>query len=159
LHHKTKYRWDKDNGDGIRAKKKCLHLLLHFTGLTMNDDSETRKWILKQGEYRRLYSSLLQKHRGALQTTNDGATDSENDPFVEESGIMINIFRTEAKNIVLGTGAVVASMASLRFIRSKHAISTVFGRTKAEAMRDAEAEGQRMGTDAFQRTFGAYNHK
>jgi len=115
----------------------------------MNGDSETRKWILKQGEFRRLYSSLLQKHQGALQTT----TDSENDPFVTESGILTNIFRTEAKYIALGAGAVVASLVSLRFIRSKHAISTVFGRTKAEAMRDAEAEGKRMGTDAFQKTF------
>ena len=133
----------------------------------MNDDSETRKWILKQGEYRRLYSSLLQKHRGVLQTTSgtnattntdEAATNSDidgGDPFAEESKILSNIFRTEASNIGLGIGAAVVTMGSLRFIRSKHAISTVFGRSKAAAMKDAEAEGKKMGTDTFQKTFGA----
>ena len=122
----------------------------------MNNDIETRKWILKQGEYRRLYSKLLQKHRGALQaTTTDESTNNDNEPFSEELIVLTNIFRTEALNIVLGMGAAVATLGSLRFVRSKHAISTVFGSSKAAAMKKAESEGKRMGTDTFQKTFGA----
>ncbi len=120
----------------------------------MNEDSETRKWILKQGEYRRLYSSLLQKHRGALQAKTDEATSNGTDPFAEESMVLSSIFRTEALNIALGMGAAVVALGSLRFIQSKHAISTVFGNSKAAAMKEAEAEGKRMGTDTFQKTFG-----
>ena len=122
----------------------------------MNEDSDTRKWILKQGEYRRLYSSLLQKHRGALQASTNEATseNKSNDPFAEESMVLTNIFRTEALNIALGMGAAVVTLGSLRFVQSKHAISTVFGNSKAAAMKEAEAEGKRMGTDTFQKTFG-----
>ncbi len=120
----------------------------------MNGDSETRKLILKQGEYRRLYSSLLQKYRGALQASTDEATSYGNDPFKEESKVLTGIFRTEALNIALGMGAAAFTLGSLRFIRSRHAISTVFGNSKAAAMKEAEEEGKRRGTDAFQKTFG-----
>ena len=124
----------------------------------MNDDTEARKWILKQGEYRRLYSKLLQKHRGALQAdTRDDSSSDDNigGPFAEESMALTNIVRTEALNIVVGVGAAVAILGSLRFVRSKHAISTVFGSSKAAAMKVAEEEGKRMGTDNFQKTFCA----
>lgn len=131
----------------------------------MNDDTEARKYILKQGEYRRLYSSLLQKHRGALQpssstmssiTTSDAVTggQSDSDPFAEESSILEAVFRTEARNIIIGIGFAASSFVSLRFVKSKYAISTVFGRTKAAAMKKAEVEGEKMGTDLFQKTFG-----
>ena len=124
----------------------------------MNDDTESRKWILKQGEYRRLYSSLLQKHRGALQQTNDATSSSssdDEDPFAEESRILNTLYRTEVQKIGLGLGAAMVALGSLRFVRSKHAISTVFGRSKAAAMQDAEAQGKKLGTHAFQKTFGA----
>jgi hypothetical protein len=130
----------------------------------MMGDSETRKWILKQGEYRRLYSSLLRKHRGALQGNRDGTetaaapsgcSENSEDSFADESAILTGILRTEASNIALGIGAAAAALGSLRFIKSRHAMSSVFGRAKAEAMTIAEAEGKKMGTDSFQKTFGA----
>ena len=121
----------------------------------MNEESETRKWILKQGEYRRLYSKLLQTHRGTLQATTDGdSTNESNGPFAEESMILSNIFRTEALYIAFGLGSAAVTLASLRFVQSKHAISTVFGSSKAAAMKQAEFDGKKMGTDTFQRTFG-----
>jgi len=136
----------------------------------MNDDYETRKLLLKQGEYRKLYSSLLQKHRGVLQTqpdeggvpnanenTNakDGVSSYKNsNHFEEEDRVLNQIFQTEVKNVAMGIGATAVALASLRFARSRHAASTVFGSAKAKVLQEAEIEGKRVGTDTFQKSFG-----
>mmetsp|Transcript_27742 Transcript_27742/g.61096 ORF Transcript_27742/g.61096 Transcript_27742/m.61096 type:complete len:267 (+) Transcript_27742:168-968(+) len=135
----------------------------------MNDDYETRKLLLKQGEYRKLYSSLLQKHRGVLQTqpdeggvpnanenTNakDGVSSYKNsNHFEEEDRVLNQIFQTEVKNVAMGIGATAVALASLRFARSRHAASTVFGSAKAKVLQEAEIEGKRVGTDTFQKSF------
>lgn len=143
----------------------------------MNDDYETRKLLLKQGGYRKLYSSLLQKHRGVLQTQSDeggvsnedvntnanahakyGASSNKNaNHFEDEDRVLNQIFQTEVKNVAMGIGATAVALASLRFARSRHAASTVFGSTKAKVLQEAEIEGKRVGTDTFQKSFGTYH--
>ena len=136
----------------------------------MNHDYETRQILRKEPIYRKLYSSLLQEHRGILQqapptkdenstTTTTITTQHQHDDtnyqqhnqFEDEDQILNTIFQTEMKNILVGVGASVAAVASLRFVRSSYASSTVFGSVKAKAMQAAEREGKKRGTDTFQK--------
>ena len=141
----------------------------------MNHDYETRQILRKEPIYRKLYSSLLQEHRGILQqaqptkdenstttttttiTTQHHYDDTNHQPqhnqFEDEDQILNTIFQTEMKNILVGVGASVAAVASLRFVRSSYASSTVFGSVKAKAMQAAEREGKKRGTDTFQKNF------
>ena len=140
----------------------------------MNHDYETRQILRKEPIYRKLYSSLLQEHRGILQaaqpTKDENSTttttttittqhhDDTNHPqqhnqFEDEDQILNTIFQTEMKNILVGVGASVAAVAALRFVRSSYASSTVFGSVKAKAMQEAEREGKKRGTDTFQKNF------
>ena len=142
----------------------------------MNHDYETRQILRKEPIYRKLYSSLLQEHRGILQqapptkdenstttTTTTITTQQHHDDttnhqqqhhqFEDEDQILNTIFQTEMKNILVGVGASVAAVASLRFVRSSYASSTVFGSVKAKAMQAAEREGKKRGTDTFQKNF------
>ena len=140
----------------------------------MNHDYETRQILRKEPIYRKLYSSLLQEHRGILQaapptkdenstttttiTTQQHHDDTTNhqqqhNQFEDEDQILNTIFQTEMKNILVGVGASVAAVASLRFVRSSYASSTVFGSVKAKAMQEAEREGKKRGTDTFQQNF------
>ena len=136
----------------------------------MNEVYETRKLLLKQGEYRKLYSSLLQKHRGILQTqpeessttaatTEDGAISHCHNHFEDEDQTLNQIFQTEVKNLVMGMAATTVTLVSLRFTRSRYAASTVFGTAKAKIIQEAEIEGKRIGTDTFQKTFGTKTTK
>jgi hypothetical protein len=135
----------------------------------MNHDYETRQILRKEPIYRKLYSSLLQEHRGILQaqpkeenntttttiTTehHDDANHHNRNQFEDEDQTLNTIFQTEIKNILVGVGASVAALASLRFVRSSYASSTVFGYVKAKAIQEAEIEGKKRGTDRFQRNF------
>jgi hypothetical protein len=136
----------------------------------MNHDYETRQLLRKDPIYRKLYSSLLQEHRGILQaqpkenntTTTTTAITTEhhaanhhhrNNQFEDEDQTLNMIFQTEIKNILIGVGASVAALASLRFVRSSYASSTVFGYVKAKAIQEAEIEGKKRGTDTFQKNF------
>jgi hypothetical protein len=141
----------------------------------MNHDYETRQLLRKEPIYRKLYSSLLQEHRGILQaahqpkdensttTTTTTITTQHHDDttnhqpqhnqFEDEDQILNTIFQTEMKNMLVGVGASVAAVASLRFVRSSYASSTVFGYVKAKAMQEAEIEGKKRGTDTFQKNF------
>lgn len=137
----------------------------------MNHDYETRQILRKEPIYRKLYSSLLQEHRGILQaqpkdenstttttttiTTqhHDDTNHQQHNQFEDEDQILNTIFQTEIKNILVGVVASVAALASLRFVRSSYASSTVFGYVKAKAMQEAEIEGKKRGTDTFQKNF------
>lgn len=137
----------------------------------MNHDYETRQILRKEPIYRKLYSSLLQEHRGILQaqptkdensTTTTTITTQHHDDtnhqqqhhqFEDEDQILNTIFQTEMKNVLVGVGASVTALASLRFVRSSYASSTVFGYVKAKAMQEAEREGKKRGTDTFQKNF------
>ena len=139
----------------------------------MNHDYETRQILRKEPIYRKLYSSLLQEHRGILQqappTKDENSTTTittqqqhhyddthhqqQHNQFEDEDQILNTIFQTEMKNILVGVGASVAAVASLRFVRSSYASSTVFGSVKAKAMQEAEREGKKRGTDTFQKNF------
>ena len=137
----------------------------------MNHDYETRQILRKEPIYRKLYSSLLQEHRGILQqaqpTKDENSTTTittqhhddttnhqqQHHQFEDEDQILNTIFQTEMKNILVGVGASVAAVASLRFVRSSYASSTVFGSVKAKAMQEAEREGKKRGTDTFQKNF------
>ena len=138
----------------------------------MNHDYETRQLLRKEPIYRKLYSSLLQKHRGILQaqpTKDENSTTTttittqhhyddtnhqqQHNQFEDEDQILNTIFQTEMKNILVGVGASMAALASLRFVRSSYASSTVFGSVKAKAMQEAEREGKKRGTDTFQKNF------
>ena len=127
----------------------------------MNDDHEIRKLLLKQGEYRKLYSSILQKHRGSLQGNSgngDAIRGNDSDGHFEDEARLLNqIFQTEVKNLATGIGATAATLASLRFARSRRAVSAVFGSAKAKVLYEAEIEGKRVGTDNFQKGFGTYH--
>jgi hypothetical protein len=122
----------------------------------------------KESVYRKLYSSLLRKHQGALQTssqygesgpnngnnTNPVRTTSRPD-FDDEDETLSKIFRTEVRNLLIGVGATAFGLATLRF-GSRNAFSSgLFGMTKAKAMQEAEEQAKRRGTETFQKTFGA----
>ena len=165
--HKQSYHAHK------KTNKKLIHHDYRIDSielLKMNHDYETRQILRKEPIYRKLYSSLLQEHRGILQAppTDENSTttttittqhhDDTNHPqqhnqFEDEDQILNTIFQTEMKNILVGVGASLAALASLRFVRSSYASSTVFGSVKAKAMQEAEREGKKRGTDTFQKNF------
>jgi hypothetical protein len=134
----------------------------------------------KESAYRRLYSTLLRKRRGALQrhqhhqhhkedgqsgaNNNDAKNisvaaakvvpSSEDDDFAEEEDALNRIFRAEVQNLLIGVAATALVWTSLRF-GTRYAFSSgLFGIDKAVAMAEAERQAKRRGTETFQKTFG-----
>ena len=69
------------------------------------NDQETRRIQQKESVYRKLYSSILQKHRGVLQQQDHGATTTTpGNEFDDEQRLLNTIFYSEVKSLLFGVG-------------------------------------------------------
>lgn len=126
------------------------------------DDQETRRIQQKESVYRKLYSAILQKHRGVLQQKpSDGGDDNNthsinntsDDVFVEEQQLLNKIFYSEMKSLLFGVAVTAVTLGSLR-MGSRHVLSKIYGETKAQAFKEAEAQAKLVGTAGVQNRIG-----
>jgi hypothetical protein len=115
------------------------------------DDQETRRIQQKESVYRKLYSAILQKHRGVLQEHDDDNT--SNVLFEDEQQMLNKIFYSEVKNLLFGVGVTAVTLVSLR-TGSRYALSKMFGDAKAQAFREAETQAKLVGTEGVQNRVG-----
>jgi hypothetical protein len=120
------------------------------------DDLEARKWQQKESVYRKLYSFILQKHKGALQeqpTTTTDTSSKSSDVFADEQQLLNRIFQTEVQNLLLGVGATALCFGLLRTSKAR-ALLTILGEAKAKALLEANVQAKQMGTEGIQNRIG-----
>jgi hypothetical protein len=123
------------------------------------DDWESKKARQKESIYRQLYSSVLKRHRGALQGLNDdddNETTNDNVVFQDEKKLLGQVFQTEVKNLVVGMGAALTVYAALR-VGPKYVMQRFGSAQKAKAIRESEEQARKGGTEETQRSIGKKN--
>lgn len=139
-------------------------------------DGEAWKLRQKESVYRKLYSDLLQKHRGDLQqaqlststppeseSTSRSQHDGESslppsssgtarkDLYEDENNKLNQIFRTEVGNLVFGVASTAISFLVLRLGKIRILSSSLFGGIKtAEIFNVADAHARQYGTEHTQ---------
>ena len=136
-------------------------------------DGEAWKLRQKESVYRKLFSNLLQKHRGTLQEVESSSsplspsengkdpqtsvTLQEKDPYEDETNTLNQIFRTEVGNLVVGVASTALTFMALRFGKTTVLSSPVFGGVKTpEAFRQAEIHAKQYGTEHTQNRISVF---
>lgn len=95
---------------------------------------------LNESKYRKLYTDLLQKHKGLLTTSQDATGENQND-YAEESKLVQNAMTAERDAMLYGLAGGIAAFVSLRFF-PKYMIWRIGGKEKLNALKEAEAKAK-----------------
>ena len=118
-------------------------------------NSETNKARQKESIYRKLYSNLLQQNKSVFQEISNDSTNDGNDAFADEKGQLAKIFNTEIANLAVGIGVTFTAFAALRF--GSRFVLNQFGGQRAQALKEADVEAKKRGTERTQNIIGETN--
>ena len=108
----------------------------------------------KESVYRKLYSSLFERKRSVIQALQN----EENSAFDEERFHMQKVFQTEVTNLFIGACLSCTTFATLRLL-PKFLMQRFGGTAKARALREAEKQAKKRGTEATQNFVGKKSKK
>jgi hypothetical protein len=116
-------------------------------------NSEANKARQKESVYRKLYSFLLQRNRSVFQGISKENNNGGDDVFEDEMKQLASVFQTEVMNLSVGIGVAFTAFAALRF-GPKFVLQRFGGQQRAQALREAEEQAKKRGTEDVQKSIG-----